>query len=205
MGHYTGPKERLSRREGINLFLKGARSHSDKNGANRKPYAPGVHGNKRRTRLSNYGLQLREKQKVKRIYDVRERQFKNYYKEANRRAKVNGSDKGLELLALLETRLDSVVYMLGLAPSRAAARQYVTHRHVLVNGKIVNIPSYKVQVGNEIALKDNKKHLMPTEKFIETPVWLETTKAGGKMAGLPSREDIDDGIKENLIIEYYSR
>jgi len=203
MGRYTGPKEKLSRREGINLFLKGARSFSDKNGVARKPYAPGQHGNKRRVRLSNYGIQLREKQKVKRIYGVRERQFKNYYKEANRVAKVNGTDKGLEMLSLLERRLDNVVYMLGLAPSRGAARQYVSHKHITVNGQVLNIPSYKVSIGDEIGIR--KPALVPAEKLIETPVWLENLANGGKMAGLPSRTDIDAGIKENLIIEFYSR
>lgn len=203
MGRYTGPKGKLSRREGVNLFLKGSRSFSEKNAVARRPFPPGQHGNKRRTRLSNYGIQLREKQKVKRIYGVRERQFKNMYKEADRRSKVNNSDKGLELLTLLETRLDNVVYLLGFAPSRAAARQYVTHKHVMVNGKVLNIPSHKVTVGDTIEIK--KVSLVPQEKLVTTPQWIEDNKQQGKIVGLPSREDIDPGIKEKLIIEFYSR
>ncbi len=135
MGRHTGPTGKLSRREGMNLFLKGARSFSEKNAMARKPFIPGQHGNKRKPRLSNYGKQLREKQRVKRTYGMRERQFKNLYKEATRRAKVGGTDKGLELLRLLETRLDNVIYLLGLATSRSAARHFVTHRHILVNDK----------------------------------------------------------------------
>ena len=203
MGRYTGPKERLSRREGLNLFLKGARSFSEKNAFNRKPYAPGQHGNSKKARLSNYGLQLREKQKVKRVYGLRERQFKNLYVEANRRSKVNNSDKGLELLRLLETRLDNIVYLLGLAPSRSAARQFVTHRHVLVNGKTVNIPSMEVAIGDTVALK--KESLKPLEKLFKTPVWLEANGVEGKVSTLPEREMIDEGIKESMIIEFYSR
>ncbi|MCB9789396.1 30S ribosomal protein S4 [Candidatus Nomurabacteria bacterium] len=203
MGRYTGPKGKLSRREGVNLFLKGSRSYSDKNAVARKPYPPGQHGNKRRVRLSNYGLQLREKQKVKRMYGVRERQFKNMYKEADRRSKVNNSDKGLELLSLLETRLDNVIYLLGLAPSRSAARQFVTHKHVRVNGATLNIPSHNVKIGDEVEV--SKPTLVPSEKLITTPPWLESQTQRGKVIGLPSREDIDPGIKENLIIEFYSR
>jgi small subunit ribosomal protein S4 len=203
MGRYTGPKERLSRREGINLFLKGSRSFSEKNGVARRPFAPGQHGNKKRTRLSNFGLQLREKQKVKRVYGLRERQFKNLYVEANRRSKVYSSDKGLELLRLLEKRLDNVVYVLGLAPSRSAARQFVTHKHVAVNGKTLNVPSYEVKEGDLITLRKNT--LIPVEVLVTTPKWLETDKVTGKVVTLPNREDIDPGIKENLIIEYYSR
>lgn len=203
MGRYTGPTGRLSRREGINLFLKGARSHSDKNALARKPFVPGQHGNKRRSRLSEYGVQLREKQKVKRIYGMREKQFKNFYKEANRRSKVNKSDRGLELLRRLETRLDSVVYMLGLAPSRSAARQFITHKHIKVNGETLNIPSYEVKIGDVLEIK--KISMKPLEMYIETPKWLETSKVGGTMQDLPMRDEIDEGIRENLIIEFYSR
>ncbi len=203
MGRYTGPKERLSRREGVNLHLKGARSFSEKAGINRKPFAPGQHGAKRRVRLSNFGLQLRQKQKVKRIYGVRERQFKNLYKKANRIARVQNSDKGLELLRLLETRLDNIVYLLGLAPSRSAARQYVTHKHVEVNGKVLNIPSHNLKVGDKVSIKHPK--LVPAEKLFETPIWLSQSKQTGEVLDMPSRDMIDDGIKENLIIEFYSR
>jgi small subunit ribosomal protein S4 len=203
MGRYTGPTAKLSRREGVNLHLKGARSYSDKNGVTRRPFPPGQHGAKRRVRLSNYGVQLREKQKVKRMYGLREKQFKNLYNESTRRAKVNNSEKGLELLRLLETRLDNTIYMLGLAPSKPAARQFVTHKHILVNGKTLNIPSYEVKVGDVISLK--KETLKPTEVFITVPNWLQQEGIEGKILSVPNREDIDEGISENLIIEFYSR
>lgn len=203
MGRYTGPKERLSRREGVNLNLKGARSFSDKAGIKRKPFPPGQHGNKRRTRLSNYGIQLREKQKVKRTYGVREKQFKNLYNEADRRSKVNSTDKGLELLRLLELRLDNVVYLAGLAPSRPAARQFVVHGHVLLNGNKFSIPSYEVNEGDSIELKTAK--LAPSEKFFPVPDWIEIKDNKARVARLPIRDEIDEGIRENLIIEYYSR
>lgn len=203
MGRYTGPKAKLSRREGVNLHLKGARSFSDKNGLNRKPFPPGQHGNKRRQRLSDYGVHLREKQKVKRMYGLRERQFKNLYKEADRRAKVNDSDKGLEFLRLLELRLDNVVYYAGLAPSRAAARQAVVHGHILVNGKKLDIPSYESKEEDSIELK--KAKLAVTEKLFPVPAWIESKGEKARVLRLPEREEIDEGIKENLIIEFYSR
>jgi small subunit ribosomal protein S4 len=203
MGRYTGPKEKLSRREGVNLHLKGARSFSEKNGLERKPFAPGQHGNARRPRLSNYGLQLREKQKVKRTYGLRERKMKKMYTIANKRAKLNNSDKGLELLRLLELRLDNVIYLAGLAPSRAAARQYVVHGHVLLNGSKMTVPSLELKENDSVELKMAK--LAPTEKFFDTPTWIETKDSKAKVVRLPIRDDIDEGIKENLIIEYYSR
>lgn len=203
MGRYIGPKGKLSRRAGVNLFIKGARSHSDKNAVARKPYPPGQHGNKRRTRLSGYGIQLREKQKVKHTYGLREKQFKNLYKEAERRAKEKNTDKGLELLQMLETRLDNVIYRSGLAPSRAAARQYVTHKHVKVNGETLNIPSYEVKIDDVVELK--KKKLAPAEVHIDIPAWVETKEGKSKVVRVPDRIEIDQGIKENLIIEFYSR
>lgn len=203
MGRYTGPKERLSRREGVNLHLKGARSFSDKNGLNRKPFVPGQHGSKRRARLSNYGIQLREKQKVKRTYGLREKQFNSLYKEADRRSKVYSTDKGLELLRLLELRLDNVLYMSGIAPSRAAARQYIVHGHVLLNGKKFTIPSYECKEGDLVELKHAK--LASTEKLFECPEWIETKEVQAKVSRLPIRDEIDEGIRENLIIEFYSR
>lgn len=203
MGRHTGPKEKLSRREGVNLFLKGARSFGEKAGASRRPFPPGQHGNKSRVRLSNYGRQLREKQKVKRIYGLREKQFKNLYKEADRISKVYHTDKGLELLKLLELRLDNIVYMAGLAPSRGAARQYVTHQHILVNGKKLAVPSSHLSVGDEVMIKDEK--LVPVETQVKAPKWMESSKKMAKVIALPERDDIDEGIKENLIIEFYSR
>lgn len=203
MGRYTGPKDKLSRREGVELFLKGTRSFSDKAGLKRKPFPPGQHGNKRRTRLSGYGLQLREKQKVKRMYGLREKNMVSVYKESGRRSKNNNTDKGLEFLRLLELRLDNIVYLAGLAPSRAAARQYVTHGHIKVNGKKKTIPSYEVSEGDSIELK--KATLAPASKLFATPAWIEVKGGSCKVARLPIRDDIDEGIKENLIIEFYSR
>ncbi len=203
MGRYTGPKGKLSRREGVELHLKGPRSFGKKSALTRKPYAPGQHGNKRRPRLSAYGHQLREKQKVKRMYGVRERQFKKLYSEAVRVSKLNNTDQGLELLRLLERRLDNVIYMGGLALSRAQARQYVTHKHVLVNGKCINVPSYRVKVDDIIELKDES--LTPNEQLFEVPGWITSGNKRVQVASIPEREMIDEGIKENLIIEFYSR
>ena len=203
MGRYTGPKAKLSRREGVNLYLKGARSFSDKNGLARKPFPPGQHGNKRRTRLSNYGIQLREKQKLKRIYGLREKKMKLGYKEADRRAKLYDSDKGLEFLRLLELRLDNVIYLAGLAPSRAAARQFVTHGHIKLNGKKMNIPSLELKENDSVELV--KAKLAPPEKFFKTPDWIESKGINCKVVRLPVRDDMDEGIKENVIIEFYSR
>jgi small subunit ribosomal protein S4 len=203
MGRHTGPKEKLSRREGVNLFLKGARSFSDKAGIVRKPYAPGQHGNARKPRLSQYGIQLREKQKVKRTYGLREKQFKNLVEEATRVAKIKNSDRGLELLKLLEMRLDNVLYIAGLAPSRPAARQAVVHMHVRVNGAKMTAPSFKLNVGDEIELKTAK--LAPTEVLVKTPAWIQKDQNKGKVLSEPIRDEIDEGIKENLIIEFYSR
>lgn len=203
MGRHIGPKERLSRREGINLFLKGSRSFSQKAGIIRKPYAPGQHGNDKKVRLSNYGLQLREKQKVKRLYGMRERQFKALVDEATRVSKLQNLDRGLVLLRMLEMRLDNVVYLLGMAPSKNAARQFVTHGHVMLNGKKMNIPSYITKVGDIVELK--KKTLAPAEVMVKAPAWLEKSETAGKVSSLPERDQIDEGIKENLIIEFYSR
>ncbi len=203
MGRYTGPKEKLSRREGINLFLKGERSFSQKAGMIKKPYAPGQHGNAKRTRLSNYGVQLREKQKVKRMYGLREKQFKNLVHEATRIARVNNTDRGLELLKLLEMRLDNVIYAIGFAASKGAARQFVTHKHVIVNGKVLNVPSAVVKVGDVVELKNTK--LAPEKVLVTVPAWLSSDKNKGTVVAEPVRDDIDSGIKENLIIEFYSR
>lgn len=203
MGRYTGPKERLSRREGVNLFLKGARSHGEKAGVKRRPFPPGQHGNKKRVRLTNYGVQLREKQKVKRIYDIRERVFRNIYLEAVRRTKLSGEDKGLEMLRMIEMRLDNIVYIGGLAPSRSAARQFVNHGHVKVNGKKCNISSLELQIGDIVEVM--KGHLVPKEVYIQTPNWITKDGNRAKVLARPVREEIDPGIKESLIVEYYSK
>jgi small subunit ribosomal protein S4 len=137
------------------------------------------------------------------MYGMRERQFKNLVDQAERVSKIAGSDRGLELLRLLERRLDNVVYLLGMAPSKAAARQYIVHGHVLLNGSKMTVPSHKVQEGDTISLK--KAKMAPAEVFVKTPTWLETGKENGKMVRVPERDEIDEGIKENLIIEFYSR
>ena len=166
---------------------------------NRKPYPPG------RTatfsaRVSTYGLQLREKQKVKRVYGLTETQLKNTLEKAAR----SGGDKGLRLLQLVEMRLDNVVFLLGLAPSRAAARQAVTHGKISVNGKKMSIPSYVVSVGDKVEVRDNKFLPIPVSA-LKTPGWLKKKARAGEIVSEPTRDMIDDGINENLIIEYYSR
>jgi small subunit ribosomal protein S4 len=200
MARYTGPKRRLSRREGIALFAKDVKS-MEKKGA----IAPGQHGAKMRRRISEYGLQLREKQKAKRMYGVLERQFRKYFDMAS---KVKGAT-GQVLLELLETRLDNVVYRLGFSPSRAGARQYVSHGHVLVDGKKVNIPSYKVSVGQTIALSaklgDNTQVKKILEEELTLPEWLKRSATVGKVLRLPAREEMEESVNEQLIVEFYSR
>lgn len=199
MARYTGPKDRLSRREGHDLFGKGAK-------LTRLNVPPGVHGPKGTRRQSQYGKQLREKQKVKRIYGILERQFKRYVDKA---LKTRGNT-GERLLNSLEKRLDNVVYRLGFASSRPGARQLVSHRHVLVNGKIVNIPSYQVKKGDTITL-DNKSQKTPVirrlleDKDYKTPDWLERKAIVGRVEKEPVREDIVEPISEQDIVEFYSR
>lgn len=199
MAKYVGPKDRLSRREAFDIFSAG-----DKLARLNVP--PGVHGPKGLTSNSQYGKQLREKQKVKRIYGVLEKQFRRYAEEA---LKSKGNT-GEALLGSLERRLDNVVYRLGFAPSRPSARQIVSHRHVLVNGKKVNIPSYSLRIGDTISL-DAKGSNIPeikktTElKDIKIPEWLERKALVGKVSSFPKREDITEPISEQDIVEYYSR
>lgn len=200
MARYTGPKRRLSRREGMPLFAKDAKM-LERKGA----IPPGQHGLGRRRRLSEYGIQLREKQKAKRIYGILERQFGKYFDKASR---VKGST-GLTLLQLLEKRLDNTVFRLGFAGSRNEARQLVSHGHVLVNNKKVTIPSYQVKAGETIALSpkiiDNiqvKKHL---EEDLALPAWLDKKAIVGKVLNEPERDDMEQAIDEQLIVEYYSR
>lgn len=207
MARYTDAKCRLCRREGAKLFLKGERCYSPKCPIERKgAVPPGQHGQKRRRRQSDYGRQLREKQKTKRLYGVLERQFKNYFKKATKAREATGE----VLLQFLERRLDNVVFRLGLVPSRSLARQLVNHGHVLVDGKKVDLPAYQVKLGQIIALTTKglaidqvKKSLAEKERKI--PTWLERKAAVGKMTHLPKREEIDVDIDEHLIIEYYSR
>jgi small subunit ribosomal protein S4 len=199
MARYTGPKRRLSRREGIPLTAKDVKA-LERKGA----IPPGQHGLGRR-RPSEYGTQLREKQKAKRLYGLLERQFRGYYEKASN---VKGST-GLALLEFLESRLDNVVYRLGFAGSRAEARQFVSHGHVSVDGKKLNIPSYQVKVGQTVALLpkivDNiqvKKHLEETSAL---PEWLERKATVGKVLRIPVREEMESVVDEQLIVEFYSR
>ncbi|MBI2334823.1 30S ribosomal protein S4 [Candidatus Daviesbacteria bacterium] len=192
MARYTGPKRRLSRREGIALFAKDAKALERKGAV-----PPGQHGLGRRRRVSEYGLELREKQKAKRFYGILEKQFNRYFQKA---AKVKGAT-GLSLMQLLELRLDNVVYRLGFAKSRAQARQVVSHGHVTVEGKKVNIPSCQVKVGQTIALLPKLGDNTPTT----LPEWLERKATLGKVLRLPGREEMEQAIDEQLIVEYYSR
>ena len=207
MARYTGPKFKLDRREGTNMMLKGKRSASSKHPLSKKgAVAPGQHGPKGPPRkVSDYGFQLREKQKVKRIYGILERQFRRYYEKA---AKKKGAT-GESLLQLLESRLDNIVYRLGLSSSRAQARQLTSHGHVLVNGKKVNIPSYTVQVGDVISLKDKANNFFivkeASSEDIKIPEWLERKALVGKIVRLPEREEIAAEVNEQAIVEFYSR
>jgi len=208
MARYIGPVCRLCRREGQKLYLKGERCFSPKCAIDRRAYAPGQHGQNRK-KLSEYGLQLREKQKAKRIYGVLETQFANYFEEADRTPGITGEN----LLRLLELRLDNVVYRLGYGRSRTEARQVVRHNHILVNGKRVNIPSYQVRVGDVIEIKEDSKSLQRFKDIVETtgsrlvPEWLQADKdnLSGKIVSVPNRDQIDVEIQETLIVELYSK
>ena len=208
MARYTGAVCRLCRREGQKLFLKGDRCYTDKCAVERRAYAPGMHGNARNKKLSEYGVQLREKQKARRYYGVLESQFAEYFEMASKRKGMTGEN----LLAILESRLDNVVYRLGFAMSRAEARQLVRHGHFTVNGKKVNIPSYLVSVGETIELKDSSRSLDTFKGALEAnasrvvPKWLEMDKNNvAKVVAVPAREDIDLPIEEHLIVELYSK
>ena len=208
MAKYTSADCRLCRREGCKLFLKGDRCLSKKCAFERRPTAPGIHGSEAgRKKVSEYGIQLREKQKVKRAYGLLEKQFRKYYEEAERQKGITGET----MLSLLERRLDNVVFRLGFGSSRAQARQIVNHNLITVNGKSVNIPSYQIKVGDVVAVKENKKSLEMFKELkdikVVAPKWLElnTAELSGKVVALPSREDIDMNIKEHLIIELYSK
>ncbi len=207
MARYTDAVCRLCRREGMKLYLKGDRCYTDKCAITKRGYAPGQHGTGRR-KLSNYGIQLREKQKAKRFYGVLESQFRRYFEIADKQAGITGEN----LLRLLESRLDNVVYRLGFASSRAEARQLVTHGHFRVNGRKVDIPSYLVSAGDIISVKERSKSSDKFRSLVENfkgnvPEWLtvDMEKLEGTVLSLPSREDIDLPIAENLIVELYSR
>ena len=209
MARYRGAVCRLCRREGTKLFLKGERCFSDKCALEKRPYPPGEHGRARRLRIIGYGLQLREKQKVRRIYGVLERQFRIYFKKAERKRGITGEN----LLSLLERRLDNVVFRLGFASSRPQARQIVRHGHIEVNGKKVDIPSYLVKKGDTIAVREKSKKLEAITQAMQltqnrpVPKWLEVDYDNlvGKVVEYPSREDIDFPVQEQLIVELYSK
>ena len=209
MARYTDPVCRLCRREGLKLYLKGERCYTDKCAIDRRGYAPGQHGQGRTKRASEYGMQLREKQKARRIYGVLEGQFEKYYEEAARRKGITGDT----LLQLLETRLDNVIYRLGFAGSRPEARQLVKHGHFLVNGHRVDIPSYIVRENEVITIREKSLETAKFKEILESAesktvvAWLsrDIEARRAQVVRLPIREEIDSPITEQLIIEYYSR
>lgn len=207
MSRYTGPNCRYCRREGAKLFLKGERCNLEKCSFERRSYAPGQHGQGLRRKQSDYSVQLRAKQKLSRLYGVREGQFRGYYKESTRVPGVSGEN----LLRLLESRLDNVIFRLGFAPSRKAARQLVRHNHILVNGRRVNIPSYLARVGDAISVAESSRQMESIHESLrksrETVTWLSVDKVNlqGSVVEVPSREDIPTIAEEQLVIEFYSR
>ncbi len=207
MAKYTGPDCRLCRREGCKLFLKGDKCYSEKCTFIKRQTPPGIHGASRK-KPTPYSIQLREKQKVKRIYNLTEKQFHKYYELAE---KMRGAT-GENMLVLLERRLDNVVYRMGVGVSRAQSRQLVNHGHITVNGKRVNIPSYLIKAGDVIAVKENKQELpffteLKNAKISNSLKWLEFNPAtlSGSIIALPTREDIDMSIAEHMIVELYSK
>lgn len=207
MARYTGSSCRLCRREGQKLFLKGERCYGTKCALEKRNYAPGQHGQGRKTKMTEYGIQLREKQKAKRFYGILETQFRNYFDKA---AKKKGQT-GENLLVALETRLDNVIFRMGFASSRKEARQLVTHNHFTVNGAKQNIPSFSVKAGDVIKVKEKStaspKFKEIKDMAISTPSWIavDTEKLEGKVIAMPTREEIDTPIAEHLIVELYSK
>lgn len=210
MARYTGPVCRLCRRDMTKLFLKGERCFTSKCAIERRAYPPGQHGPGRQKKLSQYGIQLREKQKLRRIYGVSEKQFRTYFRRAAGLPGVTGE----EFLILLERRLDNVVHRLGFASSRSAARQLVAHGNIAVNGKKLDIPSYRVRAGEEISVIERHENngyiqeALQRARIRTVPQWLELDagdKPKGKVVSLPSREQIDTQVTEQLIVEFYSK
>jgi small subunit ribosomal protein S4 len=209
MARYTDPVCRLCRREGLKLFLKGDRCYTDKCAIERRNYAPGQHGQGRRRKVSEYAMQLREKQRLKRMYGLLEKQFRRYFDMAERSREVTGP----ALLTLLERRLDNMVFRLGFARSRAEARQLVRHRHFLVNDKRVNVPSYLTKAGDVVSLversraKDVFKSSLELAERRGLPGWLEMDmeKFAGKVVKLPERDDLGIPVNERLVVELYSK
>ena len=208
MARYTGSVCKLCRREGEKLFLKGERCYSDKCSVSRRNYVPGQHG-KGRKKTSEYGLQLRMKQKARRYYGILEGQFHHYFEMAERKQGVTGEN----LLRILESRLDNVVYRLGWASSRAEARQLVVHGHFMVNGKKVDIPSYLLRAGEVVAVSAKSKESTKVKAVLEAnsgrpvPAWLDLNRGAleAKVVNLPAREEIDTPVEEQLIVEFYSK
>jgi small subunit ribosomal protein S4 len=208
MSRYRGPVSRLCRREGMKLYLKGAKCYTKKCPFERRPTPPGQHGVRRR-KVSEFGVQLREKQKMRRIYSVHERQFKRYFETAERRPGVTGEN----LLRLLETRLDNVVFRMGFATSRAQARQLVAHGHFAVNGRVVTIPSIQVGEGDKVEVKAGSrkseyfKNARETMRGAQQPDWLSVDgdKLEGSVTGMPRRDQMPVELNEQLVVEYYSR
>ncbi len=209
MARDTGSSCRLCRRENLKLFLKGDRCYGDKCAFERRPYPPGQHGQRRGGKLSDYKMQLREKQKVKRIYGVLEKQFRKYYYRAEKQKEITGTN----LLILLECRLDNVVYRMGFASSRKQARQLIRHNHFLVVDKKVNIPSFQVKVGDVIQVREGSQKVPAFSEALETvirrgiPEWMEVDKENfrGTLKTLPNREELTMPIQEQLIVELYSK
>ena len=209
MATYRDAKCRLCRREGEKLFLKGSRCFTEKCAFERRGYAPGEHGRDRRSKETNYGQQLRMKQKARRIYGLLEAQFRNYFAKAEQKKGVTGEN----LILLLERRLDNLVYRLGFAPSRTSARQLVRHRHFTVNDRIVDIPSFQVRVGDEIRVRPGSKDSVAIQSSLEankgreTMAWLslDTEKLSGRLLEYPTRGNIPTKVSEQLIVELYSK
>jgi small subunit ribosomal protein S4 len=209
MARYTGAVCRLCRREGTKLFLKGAKCASDRCPLEKRNFPPGMHGKDRKAKIVGYGLQLHEKQKAKRMYFTLEGQFREYYEKANRASGVTGD----LLIQQLERRLDNVVFRLGFAISRRQARQVVRHDHIEVNGRKVNIPSYQVKTGDEIAIRANAKKMVIVEQAVQyasaspVPAWLEINyeTLTGRVLSLPLRKDVSLPVNEQLIVELYSK
>ena len=209
MARYTDSVCRQCRRENLKLFLKGDRCYSDKCAFDRRGYPPGEHGERRGRKLSDYGIQLREKQKVKRMYGLSENQFHLFFERADRKKGITGTN----LLVLLERRLDNVVYRLGFANSRAQARQFVLHKHFFVNDKKVNIPSFLVRIGDTVGVREQSKKVEAIQASLEAvvrrgiPQWLDLEKdaMNGIVKGFPDREDLTMPMQEQLVVELYSK
>lgn len=209
MARYTGSVCRLCRRENLKLFLKGDRCYSDKCAFDRRGFPPGQHGQRRGRKMSDYGIQLREKQKVKRMYGLTENQFRLFFHKANRQRGVTGTN----MLVMLERRLDNVVYRLGFVNSRSQGRHFVRHNHFLVNGRKVNIPSYLVKIGDVVEVREKSRTIRAIGDALDAvvrrgvPQWLDLEKEGmkGIVKGFPVREDLTMPIQEQLIVELYTK